>query len=140
MLVNWIKLEYEQYGHLDAQGNLCLPLEYAEDFVRICYQHNISLIGVDFIFRAEDDNYYHITSLDCREIIWSFADWNHLVDYCNQIVWNVIVQEGNKEGTEYFIPYLMEEYDWLMQKILNEPDSLEDGSSSYNYEFENQQF
>jgi hypothetical protein len=129
MLVNWIKLEYEQYGHLDAQGNLCLPLEYAEDFVRICFQHNIALVGVDFIFRAEDDNYYHITSLDCREIIWSFADWNHLVDYCNQIVWNVIVQEGSKEGTEFFIPYLMEEYDWLMQKITNDSDSLEDSST-----------
>jgi hypothetical protein len=108
---------------------LCLPLEYAEDFVRICFQHNIALVGVDFIFRAEDDNYYHITSLDCREIIWSFADWNHLVDYCNQIVWNVIVQEGSKEGTEFFIPYLMEEYDWLMQKITNDSDSLEDSST-----------
>lgn len=129
MLANWIKIEYEQYGLLDAQGNLCLPLAYAEDFVRVCFQHNIALTGVDFIFRAEDENYYQVTSLDCREIIWGFADWNHLVDYCNQIVWNVIVQEGKKEGTEYFIPYMMEEYDWLMKKIINDDaDSIDEQS------------
>jgi hypothetical protein len=129
MLANWIKIEYEQYGLLDAQGNLCLPLAYAEDFVRVCFQHNIALTGVDFIFRAEDENYYQITSLDCREIIWGFADWSHLVDYCNQIVWNVIVQEGQKEGTEYFIPYMMEEYDWLMKKIVHDDtDSIDEQS------------
>lgn len=130
MLVNWIKLEYEQYGHMDSQGNLFLPLDLAEDFVRVCFQHNLALIGVDFIFRAGDDNYYHVHSLDCREIIWSFNDWNYLVDYCNQIVWNVIDSEGKKEGTEYFIPYLMEEYEWLMKKIGNDHD-FEDNNSSF---------
>jgi hypothetical protein len=130
MLINMIKLEYEEFGHMDSKGNLFLPLEYAEDFVRTCFQHNIALIGVDFIFRAEDDNYYHLHSLDCREIIWSFADWDYLVDYCNQIVWEVIMSEGQKAGIEYFIPYLLEEYEWIMQKILNDPESLEAGSST----------
>ncbi len=130
MLVNWIKLEFEQYGHLDSQGNLFLPLDKAEEFLRTCFQHKIAVVGVDFIYRAEDDNFYHLHSLDCSEIIWSFDDWNYLVEYCSQVVWKVIGSEGKKQGIEYFIPSIMEEYDWLMKKMSNDKEALGDSSSS----------
>lgn len=118
MLAEWLITEYEQNGHLAAEGELYLPLHAIHEFVKDCADLNVAIIGLDFLLKTDDDLYIRINSLDCTEILGSFTDWNSLVEYCNHIVLSNVEGEQVSENTEYCIPILLEEFNWRFSHMM----------------------
>ena len=114
MLANWLLIEYEQYGYVDEKGDLFIPIEMINEFMNDCDQYQITMAAIDFISPSEDALYYQVQNLDCSEIVWSFSDWDHLVNYCNHVILRELEEE---ENIEYFIPYLLEEHEWRMKRM-----------------------
>ncbi|TCP69027.1 hypothetical protein [Baia soyae] len=118
MLAEWLITEYEQNGHLAAEGEVYLPVSAIHEFVKDCGDLNIAIIGLDYVLKQDEDFYIRLNSLDCSEILASFTDWNSLVEYCNHIVLSNIEGEQTSENMEYFIPIMIEEFNWRISHLL----------------------
>lgn len=120
MLADWLISEYADSGYLAAEGELYLPLTTAEEFVYDCNRLNVGIIGVNFVLWSENDVFVNLGSLDLTELLPHFEDWEQLVNYCNSIVLDYLEKEREANYQVLFIPYLLEEFEWIMKKIMGD--------------------
>lgn len=120
MLAEWLISEYEDSGYLAAEGELYLPLTAAEEFVYDCNRLNVGIIGVNFVLWTDKDLFLHLGSLDLTELLPHFENWEQLVQYCNNVVLEYLEKEREANYHVFFVPYLLEEYEWIMKKIMGD--------------------
>lgn len=120
MLADWIISEYEEMGYFVEDGNLYLPLTISEDFVYDCTRLNVAIVGVNYILWTEHDFFLHTGSMDLTELLPSFPSWEDLVNFCNQTVLENLEQERETNPSVFFVPVLLEEYEWIMKKMMRD--------------------
>jgi hypothetical protein len=101
--------KYSAYGRISGE-EIYLPFSTGKAFVEECSASKVAILGLDF-FHLQPGivmPVVPINSLDCSIFLKMYENWDDIVRNCNETAMQVLIEEEERDPTQYYNPVLIE--------------------------------
>ncbi|KWX80494.1 hypothetical protein AMQ84_03380 [Paenibacillus riograndensis] len=106
--------KYSDFGYKSVSGELYLPFKWALKLVEECNEQEIAVIGLDFVHinSTKIVPVSPLNGVDCSGLLYKHKIWVEVVKECNDFVINVLINEQNRDSTQYCNFVLLSISEW----------------------------